>query len=677
MGNTYHDARGRFTNRNGQLANIAAAISRQDWAGYEAEKRALQDVDQARGFKEDIVSRNGITEAFTTAPAELIERDRLIAEGTIPEIESFIQERTARPEFVKLLSERDKARQLAKDLKAEYDFMAANADKHPELDYEDVRSKGFQLLETYENLQILKEQTNTYKDLTAPAVARLSELTEEKQLAEGVYRSYDEETLNDLVRIGDFPSGSREWLESRQGGIGGSDVGKIIGAYGAKYATRDYEEVLASKVAPITDEEVEAQAGGHTEFAGPTGRGNAWEEAIAYRFAENNPDINLVHCKGSWARKDDPTQRINFDGLLADKDGNIDGVLEIKTGADASKWGKTTDGLDGVPSGYRAQVLHYAYNGGLSRGAVAVILDDHEYREYHFQMTPELQAEAEANYVKGKIFWGKVEAARNGVTVAVPSTTANKGFPKSALNSGVSGDKERIFREASVYREESIEETRERYKALCPAEDRGNPEKVLNALQSLYTEHDPAKNRRKIIAIDLETTSGSPTSGRIIEVGVSVRKPAGGEEEKFSKLYGLSKKSLAATGTGPVEVHQITSGMIAKKRQFSHPEEQKALLDKLKQGTLLAHNASFEIRWLKLHLDGFADALKKGEIKFLDTMPLTKKFHPDTADNRLSSFVGEYGIKYENAHRAYNDAAMMAEAYESFRHDIHSRQVKK
>jgi len=672
MGNQYHDAKGRFTNRNGQLKNVAAAIESGNWEAFVAEKKALDEIDTARGYVPEVLARNGITEASTYKDDELIERDRLIKEGSRQEIEAFLEERVNRPEFIKLLNERDSARQLAKDLKAEYDFMAANAEEHPELDYEEVRLKGMHLLDTFETLQILKQQTEDYKDITAPAVSRLSELVQAEQEANGTYRVYEDDTLNKLERVGDFESGSREWLEARQDGVGGSDVGKIIGAY-KQYAQRDYEEVLASKINPITDEEVEAQAAGHAEFEGAAGRGNAWEEAIAQRFAENNPDANITHCKGSWRNTDHPNQKVNFDGLMADKDGNIDGVLEIKTASDASKWGDVETGLDGVPSGYRAQVLHYAKNGGFKRGAVAVIIDDREYREYHFKMTPELEAEAQANFDKTQKFWEEVEARKAGTFVEKVTARNRKGFSMNALNSGTAGAKTAIFQEAAIYREQDVEAVRARYEELLSKEDRKDPEKVRAALTKLYTEHDPATNKNKIIALDLETSSGQPTKGRIIEVGISVRSPQGGEEKKFSKLYGLSKKSLAATGTGPVEVHQITEGMIAKKRQFNHPEEEKALLSVLQEGTLMAHNAPFEVRWLKLHLPGFEKAYRAGKIKVLDTRNLSQKFVHDTKDNTLKTFVEKYEDEYKDAHRAYNDARMMGEAFEKFAQDLHSR----
>jgi DNA polymerase III epsilon subunit-like protein len=115
---------------------------------------------------------------------------------------------------------------------------------------------------------------------------------------------------------------------------------------------------------------------------------------------------------------------------------------------------------------------------------------------------------------------------------------------------------------------------------------------------------------------------------------------------------------------GAEDVHKIAIGMVKGKRQFLNPEVQKEVLEQLKGGVLVAHNASFERRWLRLHLDGFAEAERKGEIQILDTMRLTERFLPNATSNRLEAMCGEFGIPYVDMHRAYKDANAMGEALE-------------
>lgn len=672
MPNYYHDAAGRFATREGQLANIQTAIQNKNVQAYLAERKALEDSDAVSGYS-TLTANKGVHPALSLKAEDIAERERVLAGGNRKEIEYYMSERAARPEYRSLLLERDTIRDKAKRLNEEYKLLIEASQKYDEVDYELVRQKGFEALDAYEELQAFKHQANEYKDITAPVAAHLSDMIQKDEEGKGTWKEYNEDTLNNLVVTGEFASGTREWLEQRQAGIGGSDVGKIIGAY-EEYAARDRESVLASKLEPISEEEVERQSGGHSEFTGPTGRGNAWEQLIAYKYAQNHPEEGITYCKSSWQSKENEHQFANFDGLMTDSEGRPNGILEIKTASDASKWGRPEDGLDGVPGGYRAQVLWYAQAAGVDKGSVAVMIDDHDYREYPFTMTPALKAEAASNLERVNEFVKEVDSRKAG-TFIEKEKPVNKGFGKRTLSGASKDDDDYAFSEASVYREESIESTRARFNQIC--KDPTDENQVREALTRLYVEKDPATRTSKIIAIDLETTGTSPTTGRIIECGISVRKPSGGEEEKYSKLYGLPKKALEGNGTGAVDVHQITAGMIAKKRQFSHPEVQKEVLAKLKSGILLAHNASFEVRWLRQHLNGFAAAEKAGEIKVIDSMFLSRHFMPETPNNKLKSFVEYFKIPYENAHRAYNDAEMMAQGYERLQEKIQALGNKK
>ena len=123
---------------------------------------------------------------------------------------------------------------------------------------------------------------------------------------------------------------------------------------------------------------------------------------------------------------------------------------------------------------------------------------------------------------------------------------------------------------------------------------------------------------------------------------------------------------MKAQSTGAVEVHGITEGMIAKKRTFQHKEEQRKVLELLKSGILVAHNATYELKWFRQKLDGFAEAEKKGEIKVIDTKNIVNRVLTETPNARLSSFAEYYGIPYEDAHRAYNDSVMMSKALTRF-----------
>ena len=174
MTNPYHDAAGKFTSRNGQLDNILTAIESKDIEAYLAEAAALAEADAVAGHSEYI--GRPVHEALVNSEDEIAERDRLITEGTKAEIDAFIAERSQRLEFHDMLAQRDAVREQAKHLKDEYTFLTLAATKDLTFDVEIVRAKGFELLNAYEELQVLKAQANDYKDITAPAAARAAEL---------------------------------------------------------------------------------------------------------------------------------------------------------------------------------------------------------------------------------------------------------------------------------------------------------------------------------------------------------------------------------------------------------------------------------------------------------------------------------------------------------------------
>jgi putative phage-type endonuclease len=672
MANQYHDEQGRFCSRN----EMRRALTTAGLAGNtEVWIRLKTDLVAADIEANYMPSRKHSTiyPALANATSDLMERDRLITEGIREEGEAWLKERIENETFHELLDDRDLMKVRADEAKEEYKLAKEMYDENPTGNYDLVREKGLQARELYEEYMLLRAQVNQYKDIHAPLVADLTEKMVEEQKADGEFREYNKTTLNQLEETGEFPSGSREWLEQRTKGIGGSDVGKIIGV-SPEYVATDFKEVFGSKIDPITDEQVEEQAGGHIEYQGYTGRGNAWEDRIANMYAEKHPEQNITYCKTSWQNKDRPYQFANFDGLMVDENGNPNGILEIKTGSKAEDWGNPADGLAAVPPQYRAQVLWYCDAAGFNKGAVAVVLDDHEYREYAFTVTPELKEEMLSNRTKVEAFVARVDRVKAGIEVdpREPKNIAGREmFSKTMLSQARNGHLE-AFQEASILREETPQEALTRYNSIVSSNGGDGPA----ALKQLYTEKPLSERKQKWVHLDIETSNMTPYTGHVIEVGVSVRGPQGGEVEKFQKLYGIPKRAVEGVGTGAVDVHGITPGMIAKKRTFMHPEEQRKMLTLLKSGITVAHNAGFEKQWLRMNLKGFKEAEETGEIRILDTKTLTSRLLTKTPNATLKSFCENYEIPYENAHRAYNDAVMMGEGLDGMLKDFDSKRNK-
>jgi putative phage-type endonuclease len=614
------------------------------------------------------VSSYGHQKALKTVEEDKAEAARLIESGDEEAMESFIQDRINSEDFTALLEKRDANMQLLEETKADRDLLKKKWEEDPAFLYEDVRQKELAMIDINEEVSLLRRQINEYKDVAAPVVAHLADLEENRLREAGEWREYDKETLNELTKTAEFESGTREWLEQRQKGIGGSDVGAIKRVKGAY---NSYEEIMQSKLEPITDEQVAEQALNNEEYAGAAGRGNAWEKRIFLQVVQNHPDDNITFCKSSWKHNENEFQFANFDGLMADKDGNPDGIVEIKTASVAGKWGNPEDGLDGVPDTYRAQTLWYAQAAGFKRGMVAVVIDDREYREYHFAMTPELEQEAAGNLEAVKKFNTELASRKAGTW---EGRNRVRGFSQNALNSSLSNkEKQEIFTEVATMRGVDSKVVEQEFAGNFDDENRKDRTYVAAQLRNLYVTAAKQETLPDYVSVDLETAGSQPTSGSIIEYGASVRTNYRNstltrndtEKAKTSKLYGLSKKALLTRSTGNSEVHGITETQIAKKRQFLNPAEGTAVLDQLTSvGIMMAHNKTFEQRWMSTHVPGFADAVKHKKIKILDTLKLSRRLLTDVPNDKLSSFTARYNVPYLGAHRAYNDAEMTGYAYE-------------
>lgn len=558
-------------------------------------------------------------------------------------------------------------------------------------------------------------------------------------------QEYTGSKVGNMNKIGEFEPGSREWLELRQTGAGASDVGTLV----AKKIQRfDGEQVIlevkenkrtgvvteslpkdenrreslesfhSSKVEKISDEQVEEQTRGQTEFTDASSRGNALESFIAELYARAN-DCIVLHNKGTWNRPGSVVN-VNIDGLLSSDGKTPDGILEIKTATDPTNWGPEYLGLDAVPLNYRAQVLAATYEAGFDRGAVAVLINETEFRYYNFIMTPELNEEARINYnfvknVMERIFDIKKKALLNpsnaeeilsydpdiygepplrGPRKKDPMTV----FPKSMLTNGLAGEKGRFFTVISRYRGVDVDDVIEDYKEIdseflldkesienidldtLPVFIRSgekseiNKRKIIYNLVQLFYESDISD--KTFTGVDIETNFLSGTMGRIIEIGItSMDMGTGKENSSYSKLYDIPESSKRSYGTGAEEVHNISIEDIHGETYFDNEEEQKRVLDKLMENKIIfAHNSGFEKQFLRSQLKGFAQAEYNGDIYVMDTMDFIKKTMPSAKNNKLEEFCKNNGVEYVNAHRALQDAQMMMKALYNYQ-DMHGGEV--
>ena len=226
----------------------------------------------------------------------------------------------------------------------------------------------------------------------------------------------------------------------------------------------------------------------------------------------------------------------------------------------------------------------------------------------------------------------------------------------------------------SAYTGKPIKQVKEEIQEL-----RGEGEGKLSLQEATrqYWNNSSIRTDKPIVAIDLETANPRDRSlayddGQltyIIETGAIKVYPDGTTETidfKSSIPEGFNKSH----GTGFVETHGIQYDEIKNEKEFAKDEaRQKEVLDFLDNSVLMAHNANFEIRQFTNSLKGFKEKMNDGNIEVLDTMNFSKFLVPESPRNTNEAFVETAGVKYEGAHRAFQDAKMTLEAFNILKSD--------
>lgn len=592
----------------------------------------------------------------------------LILAGDDAGLMTLAYERAQTSKYLAALSIRDAFRIELANLDLTYQVAKGNAANAAGVKKKDtfvaIREATLAFRDVFEKNAELQEKLNVYRELSAQAAAASSKIRDDRARADETFLEYAGDTLGDLVAIGAHKSGSPEWHADRAEGMGGSDVGAIMRVDG-RYASVNYRRVLLSKLGEAEEIAPPIHPGSPETTA--IGRGHAWEEALRQRCADENPDLKIAFCKTSWAGIGKFSYRhANFDGLILDSFGFPVGVLEVKTGSDRTQWGNPKDGLWAVPVSYRKQVLWYAVNAKLKWGKIAVLIDDYDYREYDFDMSdPAIQNEVAGILKETDAFWAIVVAKRSAKAAAAKLTAGPRGVRVRGFGSCV--DYERVAMILAAYSGKDLNAVRDRvlFEVATLEETLGRPleaDENQMLLVGLFAEHNPDLRDTPLIGVDIETSRASPRTGRIIETGI-VRLDAGKSPKiVYSELHGVPDRVLHGTGVGFKEVHGISPSDLNDKVHFGDADTQQTVLEYLKSGIMVAHNAGFEDRFFVANLQGYAEARDAGEITLLDTRVLATFFMLEAADSSLNSFAEDNGVPYEGAHAASADALMMMQA---------------
>ncbi|KPJ65268.1 hypothetical protein AMJ44_10635 [candidate division WOR-1 bacterium DG_54_3] len=149
------------------------------------------------------------------------------------------------------------------------------------------------------------------------------------------------------------------------------------------------------------------------------------------------------------------------------------------------------------------------------------------------------------------------------------------------------------------------------------------------------------------VILDVETTGLEPTQHELTEIGaLKIR----GEEIKeiFSTL-------IRPRHPIPPEITQFTG--IDDEMVKDSPSVEEVLprfIDFIDSSTLIAHNAEFDLSFIKHHLKQISDKELTNEA--ICTVKLARYLLPNLENYKLPTVANHLGIPVENRHRAMGDA---------------------
>lgn len=200
-----------------------------------------------------------------------------------------------------------------------------------------------------------------------------------------------------------LPSSHKEWLEDRRKGIGGSDVGALLGLnkYKSPYT------LWAEKSGLLHTDEVDNES---------MRIGRDLEDYVARRFMEATGH-EVVTSDYSFQSKSHPFMLANVDRLLTDEPCG----LECKTASALTKY----DFENGdIPSSYYCQCMHYMAVTGLKKWYIAILVMGKGF--YWFEINRD-EEEIKALIEAEEDFWNKVQTGEAPQIDGTASTATTLG----------------------------------------------------------------------------------------------------------------------------------------------------------------------------------------------------------------------------------------------------------
>jgi putative phage-type endonuclease len=164
--------------------------------------------------------------------------------------------------------------------------------------------------------------------------------------------------------LGNYEDGSPEWHALRAGGIGGSEIGTILGLNPWESAYTLFHKRLG-----LIEDNIENNW--------PIRFGKAFESAVLGLFGEEHSNLEVMQT-GTFVSNDNDWMHANPDALAQDKTDKSLMIVEVKTAR--SSWSE-------LPPHYEAQVMWYMHVTGIKK-AVVVGVNGMTYQEFYVDYDP-------------------------------------------------------------------------------------------------------------------------------------------------------------------------------------------------------------------------------------------------------------------------------------------------
>ncbi len=156
------------------------------------------------------------------------------------------------------------------------------------------------------------------------------------------------------------------------------------------------------------------------------------------------------------------------------------------------------------------------------------------------------------------------------------------------------------------------------------------------------------------VAFDVETTGFSPTRDRVVEIAAV--KFRGGKVVDSKAFLVNPGRPIPARAQG---VHGISDEMVADKPAFDAISAE--FIAFIGDAVLLAHNASFDVNFVREEIRRAGNPLPKNQI--LDTLALFRRWYPELDSHRLETVAEHVGVGGEGYHRALDDARYLMDIF--------------